>query len=222
MTSPIAAFVQLPGDTVNTGKKRRTQTRVVGADTVHEDFVIPTSKRNIFGNYRASLGLVAIPAAAQNGIATGYSWIYNPIGNTKTIAIEKIHTSVNFNALGIDSLCGYYVVDKFTYTGTGSGAARTAVPLDSNYPAASINIRSAMTGLTVSLIATILSRLLPVMGLATGGGGSFSSDDITWEADSEEDEIILRPGEGIVLYNASAVTTSIRALTGDVLWSEFD
>jgi len=222
MAVPVAAFIQLPLDTANGGKKRRTQTRTVGTDSVHEDFVIPTSARSILGNYICNIGIQVIPIAAQNGTATGFVWFYNPIAGTKKIAIERIKSSIQFNALGVDLLAGSLTLAKFSFTGTGSGAVRTLVPLNSKMPAATANARTAVTGLTVSIIGVIGQWLLPVMGLATGGAGSFSAQQVDWVADDEEEEIILNPGEGIVLYSSDGVTTANRNLVATIHHSEFE
>ena len=65
MAAPIAAFAQLPTDSGNTGKKMRTQTRVIGADTVHEHFFIESSTRDMLGSYVAHSGVFTIQATAQ-------------------------------------------------------------------------------------------------------------------------------------------------------------
>ena len=42
MTAPASTYVQLPSDGSNTGKLNRTQTKVVGSNTVHEHFMVPS------------------------------------------------------------------------------------------------------------------------------------------------------------------------------------
>ena len=84
MAAPIAGFVQLPTDSGNTGKKVRTQTRVVGADTVHEHHFVSISSRKIDGVYFAVSGVVATVAAADNGTtAARLGWLEMPVGGTK-------------------------------------------------------------------------------------------------------------------------------------------
>src|SRR4029079_15302652 len=51
MAGPVASYVQLPSDSANTGKKNRTQTRVVGSDTAHEHFVVPNIGYARIGRY---------------------------------------------------------------------------------------------------------------------------------------------------------------------------
>lgn len=222
MVAPVAAFVQLPLDTLNTGKKRRTQTRVVGANTVHEDFVILTSERNTLGTYIASFAPVALPITAQNGVTGGALFFYNPVGAVNKIAVEKIRLQAQFNALGIDTLAGNLKVVKFTFTGAGSGAANAILPTKTSSPIPAASSRQAMTGLTIALVADVCTWFLPVMGLATGGAGVFNPMNIDWLADHEEEEIILVAGEGIVIYSAVNLTTANRLLSGAVHFSEFE
>ncbi len=61
MAQPVAGYVQLPTDTSNTGKKNRTQTKVVGSDTVHEHFVVPSPGFTRTGRhaYQSSLHTVS-------------------------------------------------------------------------------------------------------------------------------------------------------------------
>lgn len=67
MAAPIADKIILPLDTGNTGKNNRTQTRVIGADTVHEHFVVSVSQRSIVGGYKANAGVLTVPAAVHTG-----------------------------------------------------------------------------------------------------------------------------------------------------------
>ena len=72
MAAPIADKIVLPLDTGNTGKKVRTQTRVVGADTVHEHIYIPTRQAQVLGVYRLGMAQQTVLATAQNGTSTGF------------------------------------------------------------------------------------------------------------------------------------------------------
>jgi hypothetical protein len=55
MAAPIAAYVQLPADTANTGKKNRTQTKVAGSDTVHQHGCAVGIERGTGAVYRRPL-----------------------------------------------------------------------------------------------------------------------------------------------------------------------
>lgn len=87
MAVPIADKIQLPLDTGNTGKKVRTQTRVVGADTVHEHYFVQISARNIVAAAKVSSGTLTVPTAIHNGTTTGFLWLYNPVGSAIKMAV---------------------------------------------------------------------------------------------------------------------------------------
>ena len=222
MAAPIADKIILPLDTGNTGKKKRTQTRVVGADTVHEDFVIPISDRKVTGSYKASSGTLTVPAAVHNGTTTGFLWLYNPVGSTIKMAVKRISWNCQFIALAVDLLGGELRFNLFTFTGTGSAGLLTPAKRDSADAAAQGNFRTASTSMTCSLGGAFYGMQYPVSQLATGGAGSWPPTLNEWNPDSETGEIILRPGEGIVMWHAIAVTAANRRLFVNVSWEEFE
>lgn len=222
MAAPIADKIILPLDTGNTGKKVRTQTRVVGPDTVHEHFFVPISPRARTGLYKASSGTLTVPAAIQNGTTTGFAWLYNPVGSTIKMAVKRLSWNVQFIALAVDLLGGEMRCSLFTFTGVGSGTLVTPAKRDSNDLAAQGNLRLASTGLAVTLGATILGEQYPTMDLATGGAGHWNPHRAEWNPDDAEAEIVLRAGEGVVFWHAIAVTAANRRLFINPGWEEFE
>ena len=222
MAAPVAGFVQLPLDTGNTGKKVRTQTRVVGADTVHEHSFIPISARSVLGRYKGSTGLLTIPAAVQTGVLTGYCWIANPVGSAVKMAVNRINMTSNFIVLGVDLLTGEVRVSRNTFTGVNSGTAATVAKRDSTDAAnvGQLFLTSATWSVTVG--ATILTKQYQTEDLLTGGAGHWSPYQWEWVPDTEDDEIILRAGEGISIWHSIAVTTGNRRGAINVAWSEFE
>jgi hypothetical protein len=59
------------------------------------------------------------------------------------------------------------------------------------------------------------------MDLVTGGAGHWSAQIDNWAPDEEGDEIVLAPGEGIVVWSQLAVTTANRKLSISGAWKEF-
>jgi hypothetical protein len=222
MTLPAADKVILPLDTGNTGKKVRTQTRVVGADTVHEHFFIPTSKRSVVGKYKASSGTLTVPAAVHNGGTTGYLWLMNPVGSSIKMAINRISWNLQFIALAIDLLGGELRFSRNTFTGVGSAGLITPAKRDSTDAAAVGNLRTASTSMTVTVTETIYGTQYPTMDLVTGGAGHWNPFFAQWEPDTEEEQIILRAGEGISIWHAIAVTAANRRLFVNVAWEEYE
>ena len=110
----------------------------------------------------------------------------------------------------------------FTFTGVGSAGLITPAKRDSQDAAIVGNVRSASTGLVVSLGATVHGWQYPTMDLVTGGAGHWVAARDELIPDAEQDEIILRPGEGIVIWHSIAVTTANRRLFVNVAWEEFE
>ena len=222
MAAPVADKIILPLDTGNTGKKVRTQTRVVGADTVHEHFFIPTSPRSVLGRYKASSGTLTIPAAVHNGTTTGFLWLMNPIGSAVKMAVKRISWNIQFIVLAVDLLGGELRFSLNTFTGVGSAGLITPAKHDSTDAAAVGNLRTASTGMTVTLGASIYGTQYPTMDLATGGAGHWNPEWNNIEPDDEDSEIILRAGEGLSIWHAIAVTTANRRLFVNVAWDEYE
>ena len=205
MPAPSPSHVRLVDDTSNTGKKARTQSRVVGADTVHEHFFVPTSPRSK-KVFHYSPDLQAVQAAAQNGTATGFFWLQNPSGSGVDLVIRKL--AIRFGSTNVlTSTVPRLLLVRFTFTGTPSGA--TITPARRKAADANIaDMRTAPTGMTVTLGATIATFVVPQMHAA---GQFFAPSPQDWPVDHdpfEDDDVILAPGEGAVLYQADAGTAS--------------
>lgn len=222
MAAPIPDKVILPLDTGNTGKKVRTQTRVVGSDTVHEHFFIPISQRNKLGNFKTNGGVQTVPAGVHNGTTTGFLWLINPVGSARLIAVRRINTLINFTALAVDLLVGELRISRFTATGTGSAGLITPAKRDSADASNVGELRSASTGLAVTLGAAAYSLLYPTMDLATGGAGHWNSQLDWWEPNEEDEQMILRAGEGLVMWHAAAVTAANRRVIINLSWDEYE
>lgn len=225
MAAPVADKIILPLDTGNTGKKKRTQTRVIGADTVHEDFVILTSKDSKVGLYRAHSGTLTIPAVPHNGTTTGHLWLFNPVGNTIKGRLRRLRETGQVVSGAIDLTAPRQLFSLFTFTGTPSGTIITPAKRDSTDAAATLSLRTASTGATVTLGATIRHTGVPGV-VATASSATIQVDlppsiYPPWDPD-EEECIVLRAGEGIVLWSADASTTANRRLFSDWAWEEIE
>jgi hypothetical protein len=222
MAAPIAGKVILPLDTGNTGKNVRTQTRVVGADTVHEHFFIPITARSVLGGYKASSGTLTVPAAIQNGGTTGFAWLCNPVGSAVKMAVRRISWNVQLIALAVDLLGGEFRMSLATFTGVASGTLVAPAKRDSTDAAAVGGLRLASTGMTMTVGAAIYGHQYPTMDLVTGGAGHWNPTINEWSPDTEDGEIILRAGEAIAFWHAIAVTAANRRLFVNIGWEEFE
>lgn len=219
MAAPVAAFAQLPTDSGNTGKKMRTQTRTVGADTVHEHFFVPSSTRDTLGSYIAHTGVNLIQAAAQT-FPTAFFYLINPVGNTPKIALTAIEVITQMGSALAAPTSPRLLWKLFTFTGTASGAQITPGKLDSTMPSPTASIRTASTGLSIVAGADMICSL-PIASATAVGYAPPQMDE--WFEDNEANQIILRAGEGIALYQPDAGTTSdTRRIITTIKWDEFN
>lgn len=225
MVAPVAGMIQLPLDTGNTGKKKRTASRVIGADTVHSDYVILDDDVNYLGKFKAHSGILTIPSAAHNGTTTGHLWFFNPIGSTCKARITRLRETAQVISGAIDLTAPRTLFNLFTYTGTPSGAVITPAKHDSNDAAAQCSMRTASTGMTVTLGATFRHTGVPAIN-ATLASATIQVNlmpVIYPPFDPDEGEaIVLRPGEGVVMWTADASTTANRRLFSDWAWEEYE
>lgn len=222
MAAPVAGNVRLPLDTGNTGKYKRTQTRTVGADSVHSDYIIVEDPRSVLGVYRASIPVIAVPTAAHTGNTTGFMFVYNPVGSAIKMQISRLEWRCQFRALAVDLLAGDLRVSRFTFTGVNSGTQVTPAKRDST-DAANVGQVSITWATAVATVgATLASNFLQTMDLVTGGAGHWSPAFGELSNQNEHEEVVLRAGEGLVVWNASAVTTANRGFACNVGWDEFE
>ena len=223
MAAPVADKIQLPLDTGNTGKKIRSQTRVVGADTVHEHFFIPISPRSKIGSYSFHSGVKTVSATAHNGTTTGNAWLINPVGTANKMALRKIEHKGQITTGANLPTAPRLALALITFTGTASGASVSPAKHDSSYAATSASMRSAPTGLTVTLVNLLRATFPPVMA-GTAGWTFVPTTENDWDFGAYEDgQPILRAGEGIVYYQPDVGSAGdTRACMIDVQIEEFE
>jgi hypothetical protein len=225
MAAPIADKILLPLDTGNTGKKVRTQTRVVGADTVHEHFFIPTSLRSRLGMYYGTSGTLTIPIAVHTPATTGFFWFINPVASGRNIALRRWAAQIQFAVLtAVDVSVPRLALSLCTFTGTPSGATIAAAKRATADATPVGSIRTAMTGLTVTVGNMIKTDFPPINATASSATiqstlGPATSND--WDP-PEEEQPILVPGEGLICWAADGSTTANRRLSVDFIWEEFE
>jgi hypothetical protein len=222
VAAPVAALIKLPDDSGNTGKQVRTQTRVIGGQTVHEHYFVPSTARSRLGVYYAASGTLTIPTTAQNGTTTGLFWLFNPVGSGRNMAVRRFATQIQFALMtAIDVSVPRLAFNLFTLTGTASGAAVTAARRTSADPAPVGNLRTASTGLTITLGAMLKSDFPPINASATSAAALTPAYSNDWDPPEEEQPILL-PGEGIVCWSADASTTANKRTSTDLVWEEFE
>lgn len=221
MAAPVAGFVQL--GTEGSGKKMRTRSRTVGADSVHEHGYNVFSTRQKTGVYFFGSVLQSVQATAQDAVATGFLWLQNPVGSTTLVALREISLLFSNSAATADATSPRILASRFTFTGTASGAAVTAA-LRKTTDAANVGIlRSVVTGMTVTLGATVMPFLVPAVMTAVGVMPSAPQRWPTLSDPFEDGDVILAAGEGVLLYQPdNGSTTDTRRFTAMLRTEEYD
>lgn len=223
MAAKTDQVIILPTDSGNTGKKIRTKESVIGANTVEEYFFIPSSERDTVGQYKYVVPAQAIPAAAQTGTTTGLMYLINPLTSTVKIAVDRLSFKHGFSTtLAVDLIAPLIHVSRISFTGTLSAVTITTIKRKTSDAAAQGLLATAMTGLTVTLVGNAWSFMGQTMDLVTGGAGHWNPMSDEWNPEDEGDELILVPGEGIVVWSTLAVTTANRKIMCNGAWFEFN
>lgn len=222
MAGPVAAKVNLPDDSGNTGPKVRTQTRVVGGNTVHEHFFISQRQAEILAVYRAVLDQQTVQAAAQNGTSSGFLWAHVPVAvANKKARLRKIMVDTQHSSALATPTAPRLVAQRFTFTGTASGATVAASKTNSGDPAAVLDLRTAVTGLTVSLVNKF--KAFGIVGALTAVGAYAPAPIVLGLHDAEDEWHTFASGEGFVLWQDVAGTAAdTRKLNISLLWDEID
>lgn len=224
MTAPVETYVQLPDDAANTGKKVRTQSRVVGANTVAAHHFIPTSIQLIKSVYMSASALYTVANSVQNGTTAAVFWLQVPTSATINARVRRFDVAMtnNVNAVVDMATAPRFAFARFTHTGSWSGALQTAVKRKTTDATNQATIVTASTGATVTLVATLWAALVPGMDVTSSGiYNSFLFQ--YWYPTTEDEFIDLAPGEGLVAYQLDAATVSDqRKLAVNIVWDEYD
>lgn len=235
MTQATLDYVTLPNDGSNTGAKTPTMAKVIGVNTLEYPLVILAREQTVRGVYRAAMTLQSVQAAAQNATASGFLWISCPSAVT-TRAMRLRKATITFQhsaATAAMNTIPRIGLARYTFTGTASGATLAGAKCDPDAANPSIDLRTAVTGMTVTLNTdpgSLLSAVIapPTMLLtALPATGLFSLPNSEAELVSlmaEEDEWpIIKAGQGLCIYQLDAgSTTDLRRFCVSLLWDEIE
>lgn len=225
MAAPIADKIILPLDTGNTGKNVRTQTRVVGANTVHEHFFIQTREARILSIYRLALVQATVAAAAQNGTTAGLLFAHLPSTATgKAMRLRRLSFSSQHSTALATPTAPRILVRRFTSSGGLTGALVAPNINDSVLHATPAALYSLVnTGVTVVHVGIGFATAGIAGALTAVGAYEPCTKDIIDPAADEDDWPVFRPGEGYVVYQDIAGTASdTRKLNIQLLADEID
>lgn len=224
-------FVTLPNDASNTGAKTATVTKTQGLNTVETPLVIPDRYEKVTGVYRAAMPIQSVQAAAQNATASGFLWISCPTNLTsRAIRLRKMELSFQHSASTTMPTLPRIGLARYTFTGTASGATLAGAKVDPDAPNPSADLRTAVTGMTVTLNTDPGSLLntvvVPAMHNVTAAGLLFACTDVQQLVNimADEDEWpIIKAGQGLCLYQLDAGTAAdTRRFGASLTWDEIE
>lgn len=182
------SYTQVPPN--SSGNKMRTRTRVVGADTVHEQAVF----QGALPTYYALADAVAF---AQNKQMIS---IMNAVGSGKMVVLKKLFLINN----AIAAVTGVALRQELKrITAHSSGTLVTPQPSDSASPSlpAEVTVRTGATA-TEGALMFPLTFTNDEVGATQGFPSATLLAGLNWFAEgSEVQEIRLREGEGITVKN---------------------
>lgn len=224
MAAPIASSIQLPSDTSNSGKLLRTETKVIGGNTVHEQFIVPNFGLTTTGKYFFSSTQQSVVQGPQDGTTTAFFWLQMPLTATVTALIRNIIIDANTSSTTVAPTAPVISFTKFTFTGTASGAAVAPLKYQTAAATAQMIIRTAVTGMTVTLVADIGQFAVP--SVLTGVGQVYGAKEVVPEnpqAWVRGSDLEIAPGEGLLIYQSVAGTAADPRRFGvQVRWLEID
>lgn len=226
MAAPVESYVQLPLDTSNTGKKNRTQTKVVGSNTVHEHFVVPSRGYTHTGRYFAcSTAAQTVSSAAQSPSTAGFYFLHNSTANTAVGMLRYVEISYSQDGTAaIFQSAPVFAVQKYTFGTAHSGTTLNIVQAQTSSTTAKLNIRSAPTGpTTFTVVGPIGSQPLPAL---VSTAGTYGGTMVLYKADEHYNRgtaVEIAPGEGIVLHQLTTGNAAdSRKFTAKFVWDEID
>lgn len=149
--------------------------------------------------YYISIG----PIAGNTAATYTYASFFNPSGSGRTAVIKRIFIQSNANAAATFQDLN---IRRITTASAGTAIAASEIPKKN---AASVNsimdVRTANP--TVTLVGTNNARMMAVVA-AAAVGAVYGTKDIIF--DSDDEKIILQPGEGIALTQTAAGSATQR------------
>jgi hypothetical protein len=228
MAAPIAGYIQLPVDTANTGKKNRTQTKVVGSDTVHEHHVVPSAGYTHTGRYfSCSTAAQSVTSVAQVPSTAGHYYLHNSTANTAVGVLRSVDINYSVDgstAIAITQSCPLFMLQKYTFATAHNGTTINIVAAQTSSTTAKLNMRQAPTGATVTLVGPIGSAPFPALlsTVTNVYGGNFN----LYKSDEHYNRgtaVEIAPGEGVVLHQlTTGLAADCRKFTAKFVWDEID
>lgn len=213
MTAPAASYVQLPQDGAYGGKYVRTLQRTVGSNVTYSHVYAITSQAQIKGLYYFDSGAPsAVQATAHDGTSTGFLWIQNPSASVKLRLRKLVVEFANATATAISHNSAPRIgFVASTFSGTFAGATLTLTKRKTADSANACDIRTAVTGATVTLGNVIWAPVVPGSDFNTADC-YFNESKEVWRPRAEDEFVILAQNECITVYQMDNGTTNDQRL----------
>jgi hypothetical protein len=228
MTAPVAAKITLPLDTGNPGKNIRTITKTVGADSVHSQFWVPDLAMTAAGKYFLTTAQQSVVQTAHDGTTTGFMWLQLPAASTVTALLRRIRLDYTASAATACPTAPVISFTKFTFTGVASGAQSASpnavMPYLTGGSAAQLIARTAVTGMTPTLVSGVggasVPAILTAVGVYGGPADILPQDPFAWQRGHS---LEIAPGEGLVMWQSVGGTAAdVRKFVAQFEWLELD
>lgn len=186
------SFTQVPPN--STGNKMRTRSRVIGADTVHEQAIFTAA----MPTYYALADTVAFAANKQ------HISIFNNAGSNQIIAIRKLF-HINLSLAAVTGVAVRFDAKKTTAQSVGT--AITPNSADSSNPALSgVTIATGATVTEGAILYPIITQNDEVTAANTAVANYLMQYGNLALEGPETQEYRLRPGEGMTIKQITSTT----------------
>lgn len=186
------SYTQVPPN--STGNKMRTRSRVIGADTVHEQGIFTAA----LPTYYAMADAVAFAANKQ------HISIFNNAGSNQVIAIRKMF-HINLSLAAVTGVAVRFDVKKTTAQSVGT--AITANSADSANPALSgLQIATGATVTEGAILYPITTQNDELTAANTAIANYLMQFGNLALEGIEQQEYRLRPGEGMTVKQITSTT----------------
>lgn len=221
MTAPVASYIQLPSDASNTGKKNRTQTKVVGSDTVHEHFMVPDHTYTRTGRYVYQSTDDTIQASSGKQ----YAVLSMATNATAVASIKSIDVGWG-TASTVNVACRGTLITilKSTFNGAMSDATTRAIgSYMSTNAAPNLSVRSSSSGASLGTQIPITAFMVPAQVTTIGSYGGQANIYNAPEQYHRGSNLELNPGEALVVFQQDAgVSSDVRNIHFRIVWDELD
>jgi hypothetical protein len=182
----------------------------------------------IKGIYYSTSALYAVNVTAQDGITTAVWWLQVPAASTTSVRVRRFDICIGNNVAGAITLATTprFAFARGTYTGSWSGGTQTVSKRKTTDSTPNATVQTASTSATVTVGNILWSALIPgsdASSLGSGGGVYCSFLFEWWRPKSEDEYIVIAPGECLIAYQIDAGTSSDqRCLLVNLCWEEYD